>query len=184
MTAFVQKYLNKNDNLTILDLGSQDVNGSYRGLFNCSNWCYTGMSLEKGSGVDLVLKDPYDWKEISSNSIDIVISGQAFEHIEYFWVSMMEISRVLKKGGLCCIIAPSAGFKHQYPVDCWRFYTDGFKALARYAFLEPLEVYTQKEDIGVEGDMWKDSVLIAQKKKLSFKEQIKFKLRNYWLKRV
>ena len=184
MTAFVHKYLDKDDKLKILDLGSQDVNGSYRGLFDSPSWEYTGMDLEEGSGVDLVLKDPYNWQEIQSNSIDIVISGQAFEHIEFFWVTMMEVSRVLKTGGLCCIIAPSAGYEHQYPVDCWRFYTDGFKALAIYAFLTPLEVYTQKKDIGVEGDMWKDSVLIAEKKPLSFRENIQFKLRNFWLKRI
>lgn len=60
------------------------VNGSYRTLFNNPKWNYVGCDLEEGSNVDIVLNDPYDWKNIESNSYDVVISGQAFEHIEYF----------------------------------------------------------------------------------------------------
>jgi hypothetical protein len=79
---------------------------------------------------------------------------------------MLEVARVLKPNGLCCIIAPSGGHEHRYPVDCWRFYADGFDALARYANLVPLKAVTQWEnlpqyDIGT--NEWHDSLLIAQK---------------------
>jgi SAM-dependent methyltransferase len=184
MKAFVGTHLDDTQALSILDLGSQDVNGSYRPLFENPLWAYLGVDLAPGPGVDLVLADAYDWKEIQTGSMDVVISGQAFEHINYFWVTMLEISRILKPGGLCCIIAPSAGYEHRYPVDCWRFYADGFAALAEYAFLDPLAVYTQKEDIGVEGDLWKDSVLIARKNKLSLTDRLRFMMRNFCLKRL
>ena len=29
--------------------------------------------------------------------------------------------------------APSRGPEHRYPNDCWRFYPDGYRALAKYA---------------------------------------------------
>jgi SAM-dependent methyltransferase len=121
--------------------------------------------MAPGANVDLVLTNPYQWKELGSNSFDVVVSGQALEHIEYFWLAMLEINRVLKPGGLCCIIAPSGGPEHRYPVDCWRFYPDGFRAMARYARLEELEVYAQwdSELYPNRDPRWADCVLIARK---------------------
>ena len=39
----------------------------------------------------------------------MVVSGQTFEHIEYIWVTIVEIARVLRTGGLACLIAPGSG---------------------------------------------------------------------------
>jgi 2-polyprenyl-3-methyl-5-hydroxy-6-metoxy-1,4-benzoquinol methylase len=167
MSKFRDQYLQdrESDSLQILDLGSQDIGGSYRSIFKNPNWQYCGVDVTPGSNVDIVLHNPYAWKEIPSSSVDVLVSGQAFEHIEFFWLTMQEIARVLKPGGLCCIIAPSGGYEHRYPVDCWRFYPDGFASLARYAKLEALEVTTQWEDLNYEdgSDIWKDSILVAQK---------------------
>lgn len=175
MEKFISNYLDRDKKLRILDIGSQDVSeegyyGSYKHLFNCSNWEYIGVDLCAGKNVDVVLKDVYRWNEFNANSFDVIISGQAIEHIEFFWVTMYELSRVLKPEGLCCIIGPSGGYEHRYPVDCWRFYPDGFKALAFYAKLEPVEVYTQWESLGYTdgSDDWHDSVLIAKKPKHNF----------------
>lgn len=178
MLSFRKRYLDerKNDPLLILDLGSLDTNGSYRRYFDIPPWIYWGVDITQGENVDLVLKNPYCWREIKSNSADVLISGQAFEHIEFFWITMLEIARVLKIGGLCCIIAPSGGFEHRYPVDCWRFYPDGFSALARFARLELLEVSTQsvpdsRFDDG--SNEWKDTVLVGKKPATSWKQQIR-----------
>ena len=182
MLAFRKKYLDsrKNDPLLILDLGSLDVNGSYREFFDILPWAYRGIDVAPGKNVDIVLKKHYDWREIESNSADVLISGQAFEHIEFFWLTMLEISRVLKPGGLCCIIAPAGGFEHRYPIDCWRFYPDGFAALSRFAKLEVVEVSTQWEaDFRYEDDSntWQDTMLVSRKPRLSrlaaWQEQIR-----------
>lgn len=171
MLDFKERYLRnrRKDSLLILDLGSQDVNGSYRPFFDVSPWTYRGVDLTGGDNVDIILDDPYDWKKIPSNSVDVLISGQAFEHIEFFWITMLEIERVLKFDGLCCIIAPSGGAEHRYPVDCWRFYADGFTALGRFARLEVLEAYTQWKPDPKYTDLcnsWRDSVLVAGKRQL------------------
>jgi hypothetical protein len=173
MLAFRNKYLNdkKSEPLLILDLGSLDVNGSYREHFDLAPWTYRGMDLTPGANVDIVLKNPYKWKEIGANSVDVLISGQAFEHIEFFWITMLEIARVLKPGGLSCTIAPSAGIEHRYPVDCWRFYPDGFSALARYVRLEALEVFTQWEPdsrFTDDSNRWQDTVLVCRKPLISW----------------
>lgn len=171
MVQFKEKYLADfiGRDLTILDLGSQDINGSYKKIFQEPKWRYIGVDMTPGQNVDIVLTDIYKWEELQSNSIDVIISGQAFEHIEFFWLTMQEISRVLKPGGLCCIIAPSSGTEHRYPVDCWRFYSDGFKALAKWAGLFVVFAETQQENLGYDdgSDIWKDSIFIARKPKNS-----------------
>ena len=167
MRLFRERYLTgqKGRDLKVFDIGSMAFGGSYRDIFSEARWRYTGVDLMKGENVDLVLSDPYNWLEIDSDSVDVVVSGQAFEHIEYFWETIREVTRVLKPGGLCCIIAPSGGPEHRYPVDCWRFYPDGFRALSRYAGLELLEVTTQWEPEGYSdgSDMWHDTMFVGRK---------------------
>ena len=167
MAGFVNKYLEKRskDRLIILDLGSQDINGTYKPLFLSPAWKYIGIDASEGKNVDIVISNPYSWNNIRSDYADVLVSGQTFEHIEYIWLTMKEIRRVLKPGGLCCIIAPSGGIEHRYPTDCWRIYPDGFRALAKYADLEIIEVFTQWENENYPDgcDMWHDSVLICRK---------------------
>jgi SAM-dependent methyltransferase len=170
MTAFRDQYLatRSKEPLKILDLGSQDVNGSYRPLFENPRWTYVGLDMASGKNVDIVLKTPYVWKEVQSNSADVVVSGQAFEHIQFFWITMLEIARVLKPGGICCILAPSGGREHRYPVDCWRFYPDGMAALAQFAQMDLLQAATEWEALGYsdESDLWHDSILVCRKPNL------------------
>jgi len=166
MEKFRDRYLadRRAEPLDILDLGSTDIHGCYRPLFENASWKYTGVDLGPGPNVDIVLKDAYNWREVKSNSMDLLISGQVLEHVEYFWITLLEISRVLRPGGIACLIAPSSGPEHRYPVDCWRFYPDGLRALARFARLECLEAYTNWEDMGdPASDPWHDSVLILRK---------------------
>jgi hypothetical protein len=168
MAVFRRDYLDarQSEPLVIVDLGSADINGSYRPLFAQPAWTYQGVDLVPGENVDVVLKSPYHWREIGTASVDVVISGQTFEHTEFFWETMLEIARVLKPNGLCCIIAPSSGPVHRFPIDCWRFYPDGLRAVARYAGLETLEGRTQWTDLeqyDSESNKWHESVLIARK---------------------
>lgn len=177
MRAFRDQYLRgrEHEPLNVVDLGSQDVNGCYRSLFVSPSWTYTGIDMSAGKNVDIVLHSPYRWTEIKSGSVDVLISGQAFEHIEYFWLTMMEVARVLKSGGICCIIAPASGHEHKYPVDCWRFYPDGFTALARFAQLEVLSVSTQWEGKNYPdgSDEWKDTMLVCRNPELKGLKKIR-----------
>lgn len=147
MESNVEEFLKGKGGLSVLDLGSKDVMagtekwGSYKPIFTNLGLEYTGLDLEEGNNVDVVLKDPYKFP-FEDNSFDVVISGQAFEHVEFFWMTMKEIERVLKVGGYVIIIAPSRGPEHRYPVDCWRFYPDGMRALGKYVGLEVLKAET------------------------------------------
>lgn len=162
MAEFVNAYLADADKATleIVDLGANSVNGtsSYRPLFNLPNWHYRGLDVVAGTNVDIVVADPYRWTELEGSSIDVIVSGQTLEHIEFPWLTVAEISRVLRPGGLACLIAPAAGPEHRYPVDCWRIYPDGMRALARHAGLREVEIFTDWNE-----KRWKDTFAVLQK---------------------
>lgn len=185
MKNFIDKYIDFSRKQKILDLGGQNINGSYKSLFPSEKTEYVCCDMVKNDGVDVVLKNPYNWGGLNSNSFDVVISGQTFEHVEYIWVTIMEIARVLKSGGLCCIIAPSSGYRHGYPLDCWRFYEDGMRALAQYAHLEVLEIYTQRDRLNYPDfdPVWQDSVLICKKELSGGIRKIKESIR-LWMSRA
>lgn len=176
MQDLVSRYVDPAQPISVVDIGSYDVNGSYRALFTNPNWKYLGVDLEKGPGVDLVLTSPYQLP-MASNSVDLVISGQAFEHVEFFWMSWLEMLRVLKPGGRIFLIAPSRGPEHRYPQDCWRFYPDGYRALAKFGGCELIEVTTDWERHAdpSSGD-WGDTVGVFRKQPLSLSKRLANKL--------
>jgi SAM-dependent methyltransferase len=163
MRRLVERYLDRDADLLIGDIGSFDYNGSYRALFDSPKWRYMGIDLDRGPNVDHVLESPYRFP-MADGHFDVIVSGQAFEHVKFFWLTWMEMVRTLKPGGLIFLIAPSRGPEHRYPVDCWRFYPDGYRALAEYAKVDVLEAHT---DWGAypfaKGRIWGDTVGVFAK---------------------
>ncbi|MFC5743969.1 methyltransferase domain-containing protein [Dyella tabacisoli] len=169
MQDLVARYLDTQRSLSVVDIGSYDVNGSYRTLFGNAKWSYQGIDLEAGPGVDIVLSSPYRLP-FASGSVDLVVSGQAFEHVEYFWMSWLEMVRVLKPGGMIFLIAPSRGPEHRYPQDCWRFYPDGYRALAKFGSCELVEVTTDWEPHPDPGSRdWGDTVGVFRKSRVGLR---------------
>ena len=167
MKWFKNKYLNSSTNLNILDVGSLDGKGdfNYRDIFDEKNWSYTGLDFQDGNNVDILVTDIYNWFELEDNTYDVIISGQLFQHLEYFWLTMSEIERVLKPGGYVCIIAPSAGPKHGGNMpNCYRFHEDGLAAMAKYVDLEVLSAEVNQDN---DAAPWHDACLVARKKGLS-----------------
>ncbi len=102
-------------------------NARFRTHVQRPNWTYQGIDLNEGPNVDVVLTSPYKFP-MADGHYDVLISGQAFEHVKFFWLTWMEMVRTLKPGGFIFLIAPSRGPEHRFPVDCWRFYPDGYRA--------------------------------------------------------
>jgi SAM-dependent methyltransferase len=117
-------------NVTVVDIGAQDVNGSLREVCP-SNFNYIGLDFQDAKGVDIVLDDPYIFP-LENESADIVVSSSCLEHSEMFWLAYLEMMRILKPGGLLYLNVPSSGDFHRYPVDCWRFYPDAGAALVTW----------------------------------------------------
>lgn len=159
--TIIPKYLNESSTIKIMDFGSQIVSEqqqSYKELFTNPNYIYEGCDIEKGLNVDVVMTNSYSVPK-PDNSYDIIISGQTFEHIEYFWLTAIELARLIKPGGLICIIAPGGGQIHRFPVDCWRYHPDGMDAIIKWMNFEKIETSIDLSS------GWKDCALIARKPK-------------------
>src|SRR5690349_5475835 len=88
----------------VLDVGSQNVNGTLRD-FAPVDGEYVGVDVAGGTGVDLILEDPYKYP-FKSKSFDVVVSSSCFEHDQMFWLTFLEMIRVTKPHGCVYINAP------------------------------------------------------------------------------
>ena len=104
-------------------------------------------SLNLGFGTYDVTETPYQWTMISDNTFDYVISLCAFEHIEFPWLTFLEMVRVTKNNGIIYVLAPSTGHYHPNVLDCWRYFPDGMKALAKWGNVSVINVDICSTDI-------------------------------------
>lgn len=143
MNECIEKYMSKDREYQLLDFGSFTNKGqklNHRMLLEDYRCTITGVDIQRGNNVDIQMTQPYRIP-VASNTQDIVISGQVFEHIPFPWASILEIARVLKTGGHFFMTVPSRGHHHS-TYDLWRFYPDSMRAFAAFAELELLEAYT------------------------------------------
>src|SRR5258708_35577393 len=103
---FFKTYVDKvAGELKVVEVGSQDVNGSLRQL--CPKQVeYVGVAFVAGKSVDIVLGNPYELP-FDDASVDIVLSSSVFEHSDMFCLLFTDIIRVLKPHGLLYLNAPS-----------------------------------------------------------------------------
>ncbi|MEZ5769651.1 MAG: class I SAM-dependent methyltransferase [Paracoccaceae bacterium] len=126
---------------TVLDIGASGKHPWFRNIWEGGGWTYHGLDIQPGPHIQVVLDDPWSFP-LESDSYDAVISGNMLEHNEFFWLSFLEMARVLKMGGLMVHIVPSRGLEHRDPQDCWRWYRDGMAAMAKWAGLDLVEATT------------------------------------------
>lgn len=105
-------------NTKVLEIGSWDANGSIRGHF--SNCDYTGTDIAEGPGVDLV-RAGQDL-EFPSNTFDVAISCECFEHNPQWEATFENMHRMLKPGGLFLITCATVsrgehGTRRRYPLS-------------------------------------------------------------------
>ena len=133
---------------SVLDVGSYDVNGNVRKLFDGAR--YVGIDMRAGPNVDRVL-DAHDILEaFGPESFDTVVCCEMLEHDPAFWVSMDRMGRVLKHGGRLLFTTRGLGFPlHEYPSDLWRFTPDAGKRLAELAGLIDVEVRDDPQASGI-----------------------------------
>jgi SAM-dependent methyltransferase len=145
---FVNRFLDRSTPTRIADVGSADVNGTYREYFDSPEWKYTGFDLQPGNNVDVVLASAEFWNlpQEHRGAFDVVVSGQVLEHVRKPWKWILDVASLCRPGGLIWISAPCVEVYHEHPVDCWRIYPDGMRALADEANLEVLTCYVNGND--------------------------------------
>lgn len=158
-SLFFDTYVAHLDSPLVVDLGAQDVNGSLRSVVP-AHARYVGVDMVPGKGVDIVLVDPYVLP-FETGSVDVVVSTSCLEHSEFFWVTFLEIMRVLGPHGVLYLNVPSNGAFHRYPVDCWRFYPDSGVALVRWAQRNQMNPLLLESFVSEQyRDQWNDFVCV------------------------
>jgi SAM-dependent methyltransferase len=116
----------------VLEVGPDATPSSYQRMAHtalggaCAAW-HT-VDLAARPGMTHAARDEYDFP-IEEGAYDVVLSGQVFEHVRKPWRWLPELARVCRPGGIVATISPISWAYHEAPVDCWRAYPDGLRAL-------------------------------------------------------
>lgn len=95
---------NKFKNVFVLDIGSLDINGNIKELFENSH--YIGVDVGEGKNVDVISKGHLYHND---NQFDVVTSTECFEHDENYGLTIHNMYRLLKPGGLFFFTCASEG---------------------------------------------------------------------------
>lgn len=92
-------------NTRVLEVGSLDINGSVRRLFEDCD--YVGLDVANGPGVDVVCEGQrYDAPE---SSFDVVLSCEAMEHNPYWVDTFKNMIRLCRPGGVVIMTCATTG---------------------------------------------------------------------------
>lgn len=133
MARLLAEYSPASEGLLAYDVGSQDINGTYRELVTSFGWIYVGLDICEGENVDLVVREDTSWDYMPASKL--VVSGQCVEHTKRPWEWIHQVKSLMAVDGVLILIAPAMWPEHKFPIDCWRLLPDGMRALADWAGL-------------------------------------------------
>jgi SAM-dependent methyltransferase len=117
MLSVKSRFPERFQNCRVLDIGSLDLNGNNRYLFE--NYRYLGVDIGDGNNVDLVCPGH---KVIDDAGFDVVISTECLEHDEYWSETLANMVNLTKRDGLLLLSCattgrPEHGTKKTSPAD-------------------------------------------------------------------
>jgi SAM-dependent methyltransferase len=118
-----------NKDSSILEIGSREVVGKSVCKTRLPLAKYTGFDFHQGENVDVV-GDAHRLSDyFAPNSFDVVYSAAVFEHLAMPWVVAEEITKVLRVGGVACILTHFSYGEHEVPWHFFQFNSTGLEAL-------------------------------------------------------
>jgi ubiquinone/menaquinone biosynthesis C-methylase UbiE len=122
------------EGMKVLEIGPNGFPSTYQKMISAPNLVWETLDISASPKLTYPKSDLYHFS-IPENHYDIVLSGQVIEHVANIWRWMKELSRVTKPGGLVITVNPISWPYHESPIDCWRIYPEGMKALSEDAGL-------------------------------------------------
>ena len=104
--SLIEKYPRYKSNVKILDIGSADSNGNNKQFFDLETSDYVGIDIHEYKNVDIISK-AHEFK--SRYKYDVVISGEMLEHDQHWRLSLQNMAKLTKKGGILIITCASTG---------------------------------------------------------------------------
>jgi SAM-dependent methyltransferase len=114
---------NEIENKTILEVGSRNVNGSFRDvLIKMKPLSYIGVDIQEGQYVDEICDINELTEKFNNKQFDIVVCTEVIEHVENWRNGIRNLMNITKIGGLMLLTSRSKGFgEHGFPNDYWRY---------------------------------------------------------------
>lgn len=110
-------YIFSNESI-VLDIGGRDRGAFKKPKSKVKKWIFA--DIETRHNPDIVL-DVSDMKEIASDSTDIILATELFEHVEKPEDGLRECFRILKKDGIMILSVPFLYRIHGDPFDFQRW---------------------------------------------------------------
>lgn len=153
----------------VLEIGSLNINGTAKDYFKAESWL--GVDMIDGKDVDLVMNAHDLLEELREKTYDTVVCMNTLEHDNKFWITLENINKLLKKGGLFIFAQPTLGFPiHNHPDDYWRLTRSALEQVIfeGYEILDIEEVYSKKVDDPTHRKGWRgiNPILCGLAKKL------------------
>lgn len=121
--------------MSVLEIGPDRFPSTFCSIVADSSVTWETLDIHQNPKLTYTAVSEYNFP-IPDNKYDIVLSGQVIEHVRKIWVWIKEVSRVCKVGGHVITINPVSWPYHEAPIDCWRTYPEGMRALYEDASLE------------------------------------------------
>ena len=149
------------ENKIVLDIGSLDVNGSWKDIIlNFNPKFYIGIDMQEGKNVDLKIGVENLHHIYPKNLFDLIISTETLEHIKLWKEAIVNMKSLLKVSGTLIITTRSKGCNyHPYPNDYWRYELEDIKTIFSDFNISIIEVDAE----------WPGVLMVAQKVKENLK---------------
>lgn len=151
--AFVDRVVNQYElaELPVLEVGAYDINGSPRSFFAGE---YTGIDLQEGPGVDLVM-DGHDLSALGDKLWPVIVSTETLEHCQRPWIVVEQMARRLTSDGYLIVTCRGQDERGAVPdvgawyEDYWRPSVHAFSILLESVGLSVLECVRDEWDPGL-----------------------------------
>ena len=122
MPNFFKDYVEGESIKTALEIGSRARSGvNNRDTYLPKGIDFTGVDVLEGECVDVVC-DAHQLSDfVKHDNYELVYSLNVFEHLLMPWKVVLEINKVMKKGGIVMIFTHHAYPLHDLPWDYYRF---------------------------------------------------------------
>lgn len=123
--------------MRVLEVGPRFFPSEFQQALGDPSIGWDTVDIDADPRLTYVTDEPYRFP-IPDALYDVVLAANVLEHVPAVWRWIKELARVCRVGGLVITINPVNWRFHEWPVDCWRAYPEGMRALHDEAHLETL----------------------------------------------
>jgi len=137
----------------VLEIGPDKIPTTLQDISHRPGIQWDLLGLAKDPLLQITATSEYEYP-IPDGTYDVVVAANVLEHVRKPWVWIRELARVARNDGHVILVNPVSYPYHEAPVDCWRAYPEGMKALFDEARIDVVvnrcethEPITSKRDI-------------------------------------